>query len=115
MSKAQEIAESGSPVPIEIVTAHRALLLELARRYNWWEKPEQAMDFPFRIIAQVMNIGVFEDIRRMAAALGDECLRYVIGHAEAGQFNPRSWHYWHYRLGLAKADQVPPLPIKRVP
>jgi len=37
----------------------------------------------------------------------------VLTHAEIGQFTPRSWTYWHYRLGIADIDQVPPLPSRR--
>jgi hypothetical protein len=37
----------------------------------------------------------------------------VLARGEAGQFSARSWAYWHYRLGLAKVDEVPPLPVRR--
>lgn len=97
----------------EELRRHTPLLKEMARRYIWWMTPEDAIEFPARIVAQVMNIGVFRDASRMADALGDDCLRTVLQHAEAGQFNERSWHYWHYRLGLAKVDEVPPLPVRR--
>lgn len=89
------------------------LLKPFASRYIWWKTPEEAVAFPQRVIAQVMNIGDFEDMQAMAAQFGDEVLRDVIAHAEAGQFSPRSWTYWHYRLRLAEIDQVPPLPVRR--
>ena len=38
-------------------------------------------------------------------------LREVLSHADTGQFNERSWAYWHYRLGLASMDNVLALPI----
>jgi len=97
-----------------VIAEHTALLTELARRYIWWLTPEEAMELPSRVVAQVMNIGDFEDVRRMQEALGDDCLREVLQHAEAGQFDERSWHYWHYVLGLAKAGEVPPLPVRRL-
>ena len=68
---------------------------------------------PERVMAQVMNIGDYSDVQLLANQVGDEVLRGVIAHAEAGQFNERSWHYWHYRLGLAALEQVPPLPARR--
>jgi len=34
----------------------------------------------------------------------------VLTHAQAGEFNERSWTYWHYRLGLSDAEQVPAMP-----
>ncbi len=99
----------------EELRPHGALLTEFARRYIWWLSPEEALEFPARVVAQVMNIGVFQDAARLAEALGDDGLRAVLRQAEAGQFNARSWHYWHYRLGLAEPGQVPPLPVRRIP
>lgn len=65
---------------------------------------------PERLIAQVMDIGDYTDVQTMVSLLGDDVLRQVLTQAQAGQFNPRSWAYWHYRLGLASVDHVPPLP-----
>lgn len=91
-----------------------ALLQRMARRYIWWKSPEEALRFPDRVIAQVMNRGDFDDVQDMAQALGDQTLCRVLTQAEAGVFNARSWHYWHYRLGLAELGEVPPLPVRRV-
>ncbi len=82
-----------------------------AARYIWWERPDEALRRPNRIIAQVMDIGDFEDVRRMASALGLDKMRGVLLHAEAGWFNERSWSYWCYRLGVVKpGDPLPPMP-----
>ena len=81
-----------------------------ARKYLWWLTPEEALARPERIIAQVMNLGDYADVQALAALVGDEVLRDVLRQASAGQFNERSWAYWHYRLGLAEPDQVHPLP-----
>lgn len=70
------------------------------------------MLFPNRVIAQVIELGTFEDVQSMVESLGAQRLVDVIMVAEAGWFTPRSWHYWHYRLGLAEVGQVPPLPIR---
>ena len=86
-----------------------------AARYIWWKPPEEALRYPERILAQVMNLGDYEDVQRMAQAFGDEVLREVLRHAEVGQLNERSWAYWHYRLGLATPGHVPPLPARRLP
>lgn len=88
-------------------------LKALARKYIWWKTPEEAVTMPERVIAQVMNIGDYADVQTLAAQVGDEVLREVLTHAEAGQFNERSWAYWHYRLGLSNVDQVPALPVRR--
>ncbi len=115
MSKAPHSTSGSAPgLPSQVVRRNTALLTKLARKYIWWLPPAEAMNFPARIVTQVMNIGEFDDARLMAASLGDACLRTVVRHAEAGQFNERSWHYWHYRLGLAAPGQVPSLPVRRI-
>ena len=86
----------------------------MARRYHWWLSPEEALNYPERIVALVMNIGTLRDAAGLAETLGEDALRAVLRHAEAGQFNARSWHYWHYRLGLAQPGAVPHLPVRRI-
>ena len=73
------------------------------------------MQFPDRIVSQVMNIGDWEDVVEMVDAVGENYLRKVLEEAEAGQLNARSWHYWHYRLGLAEYGirPVPPMPARK--
>ena len=88
-------------------------LKPLASKYIWWKTPEEAVAMPERVIAQVMNIGDYSDVQLLVSQVGDEVLREVLTHAEAGQFNERSWAYWHYRLGLSSVDQVPALPVRR--
>jgi hypothetical protein len=87
-------------------------LRPFASKYIWWKTPDEAVATPDRVIAQVMNIGDYSDVQSLAAQVGDEVLREVLAHAEAGQFNERSWAYWHYRLGLSEVDQVPALPAR---
>jgi hypothetical protein len=88
-------------------------LKPFASKYIWWKTPEEAVAMPERVIAQVMNIGDYADVQALASQVGDEVLREVLMHAQAGQFNARSWAYWHYRLGLSSVDQVPALPMRR--
>ena len=49
------------------------------------------MAYPHRIMAQVMNMGDFDDVWELTDALGDEALREVVRSAEAGEFDRRSW------------------------
>lgn len=65
------------------------------------------------LVCQVMNLGDYEDVQILAKHVGDAALRDALTHAEAGQFNERSWAYWHYRLGLTDLDHVPPMPTLR--
>ncbi len=91
----------------------RDLLRRLASKYIWWEAPDEAVTRPARVIAQVMNLGTQEDTQFLADQVGDEALREVLTHAEAGWFDEQSWARWHLRLGLAtEVDQVPPLPVR---
>ncbi len=87
--------------------------MRLAGKYIWWKTPEEAVAIPGRVIAQVMNMGDYADVQALADQLGEEVLRIVLSHAEAGQFSERSWAYWHYRLGMASVDNVPLLPTRR--
>jgi hypothetical protein len=104
-------------MPIHIADldiAQRNLLRDLAGRYVWWKSPDEAIQYPQRVIAQVMNIGDFDDVQRLSRAFQDDLLREVIRRAEIGQFNARSWTYWHYRLNMAGIGEVPPLPARRM-
>ena len=67
------------------------------------------------LTAQVMNIGIYDDICELTQLYSSDVLADVLRKAEAGQFSERSWHYWHYRLGLARNEQdMPPYPSRRV-
>lgn len=85
----------------------------LAGKYVWWKTPAEAVEMPERVIAQVMNIGDYADVQQLVHQVGDDVLRTVVAHAQAGQFSQRSWTYWHYRLGLCGVDQVPTMPQRR--
>lgn len=89
------------------------VLASLAHKYIWWESPEDALRFPMRVIAQVMDLGTHEDSLILTDLVGEDALREVLLKAQAGWFNTRSWHYWHYRLGLCGPSEVPPLPQRR--
>jgi hypothetical protein len=91
----------------------KVLLRRLAGKYIWWKSEDDALRDPQRVAAQVMDIGDYDDVQRLAKGLGDDYLRQVVANAEPGQLNERSWAYWHYRLGLAKPGKVPPLPKRR--
>jgi hypothetical protein len=92
---------------------NRDALKRFASKYVWWKTPDEAADMPERVIAQVMDIGEYADVQALVHEVGDDVLRQVIAHAQAGQFGPRSWAYWNYRLGLASVDQVPPMPVRK--
>ena len=90
------------------------LLRRMAAKYIWWKSPDEAVQDPQRVVAQVMNIGDYADVQVLAEAVGDDYLRDVVRRAEAGQMDARSWAYWHYRLGLSEPGSVPPMRRRRV-
>ena len=89
------------------------LLRQLAARYIWWQPPDEAVARPDRVMAQTMNLGDWDDVVALCNQVGEARLRQVLQHAEIGQFNARSWAYWHYRLGLARPGVLPPMPARR--
>ena len=95
-----------------MIRVSQEALKPLASKYIWWKTPDEAVSMPERVIAQVMDIGYYTDVQMLASQVGDDVLREVLAHAEAGQFNERSWAYWHYRLGLARVNQVPAMPVR---
>ena len=97
----------------QLSSAESNLLKSLASKYVWWKTAAEALATPQRVLAQVMNIGDYTDVQALANVVGDDALRGVLSSAEAGQFNARSWTYWHCRLKLAELGCVPPLPSRR--
>jgi len=88
----------------------RALLEPLAARLIWWQSAEESLRQPDRVIAQVMDIGDFDSVLRLRQVLGDPRLAAVLRRAQPGWFSPRSWNYWHLKLGVATPGAVPPSP-----
>lgn len=93
---------------------NRAILKHLAEKYIWWKTPDETLAQPERLFAQVMNIGDYDDVLTLVATVGENALREVLTKAEIGQFSERSWAYWHYRLGLALPEQLPPMPTRKI-
>lgn len=87
--------------------------LRLAKRYIWWQAPEEALQAPHRVIAQVMNLGTLPDIATLRELVDDATLRQVLAEADPGQFSNRSWHFWHQVLGGPDLVDVPPLPERQ--
>lgn len=90
-------------------------LINLANKYVWWKTPSEALARPDQIITQVMNIGDYDDVQTLADQVDDQYLSNILTHAEIGQFNERSWAYWHYRLGLSAPGKVPLMPTRKLP
>lgn len=104
----------GAGAPMEKDGQLGKLLLAFAQKYIWWKNPAESALFPDRIVAQVMELGTFQDMQELIRVAGEQRTKEVLQRAEAGWFTPRSWHYWHLRLGLCEVGHVPPLPKREI-
>jgi hypothetical protein len=84
-----------------------------ARKYIWWQTPETPVASPHRVIAQVMNIGTFDDAQALLRQVGEAEFKETLREARPGEFSERSWHYWHLVLGVTQPDTIPPMPVRR--
>ena len=94
------------------MTDEQKIFLDYAsRRYIWWGEVNGLSVSPQKTIAQVMNIGTWDDLCRLAELFSPSELLDVLDKAEIGQFNERSWHFWHNRLN----GRIPPMPESKLP
>jgi hypothetical protein len=64
-----------------------------------------------RVAAQVMVFGNLEDMREARERFGEGVFAEVLDDPPQGLFDPKSWSYWHKKIGR----NVPPLPSQAVP
>lgn len=88
-----------------------AELEALARRSIWFEEPEQALSDPKRFIAYAMTYASHEDMATIRKYVTDEELREALRNAPPGIIDPRSWAYWHLKLGQHPAPELPSRPL----
>ena len=87
------------------------LLANFATRYIWWRSEPGPSDD--RVIAQVINIGTYDDIRRLEAAFSPEELRGVMLRAAPGWISDRSWSFFRGRLLNRGVGPIPEEPARR--
>ncbi len=88
----------------------RELLARLGGKYVWWEPVGGGEHPPARLVAQVMNLGTYDDIRGLERCFRPEALGEVLSNAAPGWFSPRAWEFWRGRLslhGIELADRPP--------
>lgn len=93
----------------KFILKHSKLLDVLAARYVWWKPKAWAYDHPEVFLANVMNLGHWDDIQSLRKIVGDEILKQVLKNAPPGYFHVRSWDYWHAKFGI----KAPPLPKRK--
>ena len=103
-------------VPEEIPTEpKRAALeterdkLELARRYVWWQPPEQTLEDLGHLLCQIMNLGTARDYVAARRLWGEQSFRAALLNAQPGAMSERSWHFWHLHFGIPER----PMPKRR--
>jgi hypothetical protein len=82
----------------------------LAARLIWFEPAADAPADPVRFAAYAFARATHEDMKTLRRYLTDDDLREALLKAPPGIIDPRSWCYWHVRLGRYPA---PPLPVRR--
>src|SRR4051794_6594279 len=85
----------------------QSLIRELGRKYLWWRPVDGEPFAERRIVSQIMNLGTYDDILQLEAALGSAHLVDVMLHAEPGWFSGRSWEFWRGRLSFATGAALP--------
>jgi len=113
----QESSQDALSTPARLYNSmQNDLLRDFAARYIWWKTPQEALLYPERILAQVMNLGTYGDLGRLLTAFTVDVLRHIVVVAEPGWFTERSWAFWHVRFGLiANGALPPPLPTRTFP
>ncbi|GAA0570471.1 hypothetical protein [Rhizomicrobium electricum] len=90
-----------TPIPLNDETA------ALARRLVWFEPPEQALADPVRFLAYAFARATHEDMNILRRYLTEADFREALLKAPPGIIDPRSWCYWHVRLGQYPAPAMP--------
>ena len=57
---------------------HKDRFRDSARRLVWWMKPEEALEQPLRLVAQIMEIGSLSDIRLLQKEFTDNELVNIL-------------------------------------
>ncbi len=79
----------------------------VAGRVIWFEEPEKAVTDPVRFLTYAMTYGSHKDIATIRRHVTDDDLRAALDHPPPGIMDPRSWSYWHLKLGRYPAPPPP--------
>lgn len=81
-----------------------------SRKFVWWKTSKETLSRPMDLVARVMALGTWEDVRELLDLVGRPSMKKALKEAAPGIFDPPAWHYWHRRLGLRLA----PLPKRKL-
>ena len=103
-----------SSEPIAISPELAAFLYRLSFTYCWDMKPADALSQPMRVIRRAMDFAIWEDILEMERVIGHALLAKALSNAPMGAMRPKSWSFWHVRIGIRGPDgEIPPEPSDR--
>jgi hypothetical protein len=81
----------------------------LARRYVWWQAPEETLADVPQLLRQIMRLGTPSDYAAAVEIWGRDVFRDALVTAPAGALDERSWYFWRRHFGLPEA----PPPARR--
>jgi hypothetical protein len=84
----------------------------IARRVVWFDSAEKALQNPVRFMAYAFTYALHADMKVLRGLLSDDALLEALRTAPPGIIDPRSWAYWHSKLGCWPP---PPMPVRRFP
>jgi len=78
----------------------------LAKRYVWWQLPEETLAEIPRLLQQIMRLGTPGDYAAAVELWGRDAFFAALVAAAPGALDERSWYFWRRHFGLPEA---PPL------
>lgn len=79
----------------------------IAKRVAWWKSPEETLADSSDFLCRVMTLGDWNDVTYVLGIFGENNFKTALQTAKPGIFDPASWHYWHWRLGLILNPELP--------
>jgi hypothetical protein len=88
-------------------------IVDLAKRYFWWNSANESGHTLPRMIAQIMRLGSYDDILNLEGIAAPDVLGDVMRNSAAGWFDDRSWDFWRGRLSHSGVRDIPEQRPKR--
>lgn len=82
-------------------------LRRVAARVVWWDAPDRVLARVDDFLCRVMALSNLDDANYIEMTYGSQRLRQALKASPPGVIDPRSWHYWHHRLGLDVSGPPP--------
>ncbi|MES1180999.1 MAG: hypothetical protein ABUL66_03960 [Verrucomicrobiota bacterium] len=95
--------------------ANEEQLKSIAAKLIWWQPPEISLQDVRRLVAQVMNLGSWEDVKFAQKQFGVAAFRDALEHSQPGWFEQDSWVIWHNAFELPVPEQARPQAMAGTP